>query len=185
MCLIQLAGCGQKPMTSADACDSVLGEQGIIRAAHKAEVLDAPDGQRVRNEAASEATKREVVNEIDSTTPVERICSKGGWTKINATDLKLTGWVRDTDIEPIPHAEDGSRIHEIKEISFMEDDWSLREKAMKPKLIAKFNELSKECQNLESLVMLSPNSNVDAPTFNFTCDDGHPHFIPYTPDAGS
>jgi len=100
---------------------------------------------------------------------------------VRATHLDFVGWVRDRDLEPIPRDKDGARVYEAKDIAFMDDGWSAHEKSLKPLLIAKFNELSKECHDLEPLVMAAPGSTSDAPRFNFTCDDGHPHFIRYEP----
>ena len=177
--------CSDKTAQKESACSSSKGEPSIVRAVREVEVLDTPGGQRVRNELASAALRREVFRAVDPSSSIERVCSEGGWTKITAKDLKFTGWVRDVDIEPVSLAKDDSRVYDAKEITFLDEDlWSPAEKAQKSKLSLKFNELAKECQTLEKLIMRGPESSPGSPLFNFTCDDGGPHFIPYSPDAG-
>lgn len=139
------------------------------------EILDAPNGHKIKNETASQALHNTHYYSINNSTTVQQLCAFNGWTMVQITSPDwlnfVKGWAPDTVFRNIERTGDGARIYVENDI-----DWDKDTEKFKPQIIAKINKLSGESRcasiDLSSIAMSPTKSSPGKPVFFVACGTG-------------
>ena len=136
------------------------------------EIRATPNGEKIRNEKASEILRRTHYHSIDESTTVSQICADGDWTMVQITSpdwlSSLKGWAPNSVFRNIERSGDGRRVYVESDVG-----WDETTRPFKKQIVEEINRISREprCADIDPYtVALSPTrSSPGKPVFFVTC----------------
>ena len=136
------------------------------------ELRAAPNGEKIRNEKASEILGQTHYHSIDPSTTVKQICADGDWTMVQITSpdwlSSLKGWAPNSVFRNIERSGDGRRVYVESDVG-----WDETTLPFKRQIVNEINRISREprCTDIDPYtVALSPTrSRPGKPVFFVTC----------------